>query len=363
MIVFGGLPNLSSPLGPLEHLVPTNAVWVLSNANGQGGTPVWTNLVAEGATGSPPVRAFHTAVYDTGSNRMTIFGGSRPLLVPLPVPTDSSNPEKMYNDAWVLTHANGLGGIPTWSQVTSSAAIEAVVNGASNLSGDISPGEIVVLNGSGIGPTQLTRSQVGSDGLMPTQVGGTTVQFDDLLAPIVYASATQIAAVVPYQIGGTSAQVAVTHEGQHPDSIIVSVASSAPGVTSAAPGLFTLDSSGSGQAAAINQDGSVNTVSTPARPGGIISLYMTGEGNTSPAVDGKIASSPLPHPVLPVTVTIGGQSAQVQYAGGAPGLVAGVMQVNAVVPAGISPGNRVPVVVQVGNVPSQPGVTIAVAGN
>jgi hypothetical protein len=96
MTVFGGLPNRSNS--------PTNAVWVLSNANGQGGTPVWTNLVAEGAPGAPPVRDEHSAVYDATTNRMTIFGGA--------------NAATLYNDVWVLTNANGLGGTPTWTQLT-----------------------------------------------------------------------------------------------------------------------------------------------------------------------------------------------------------------------------------------------------
>jgi uncharacterized protein (TIGR03437 family) len=79
-----------------------------------------------------------------------------------------------------------------------------------------------------------------------------------------------------------------------------------------------------------------------------------------PGVDGKPATVPLPRPSLPVSITIGGQPAQVLYAGGAPGEVAGLMQINVQIPAGIQTGNAVPVVVSVGNVPSQAGVTIAV---
>jgi len=95
--------------------------------------------------------------------------------------------------------------------------------------------------------------------------------------------------------------------------------------------------------------------------GDYISLYATGEGQTTPAgVDGKPATVPYPYPNLPVTVTVGGQNAPVQYAGGAPGLVAGLMQVNVQIPAGIAVGNAVPVVLRVGAGFSQAGVTIAV---
>ena len=77
-------------------------------------------------------------------------------------------------------------------------------------------------------------------------------------------------------------------------------------------------------------------------------------------MDGKIAAVPLPQPVLPVTITIGGQNAQILYAGGAPGAVAGLMQINARIPSGIPTGPAVPVTLRVGNASAQAGVTIAV---
>ena len=81
----------------------SNAVWVLSNANGTGGPPVWTNLVAEGASGSPAARSFHTAVYSTPANLMTIFGGQ--------------DPSGELGDVWTLSDANGLGATPAWTQI------------------------------------------------------------------------------------------------------------------------------------------------------------------------------------------------------------------------------------------------------
>jgi uncharacterized protein (TIGR03437 family) len=90
-------------------------------------------------------------------------------------------------------------------------------------------------------------------------------------------------------------------------------------------------------------------------------LYGTGEGATRPeGVDGQLAVAPLPSPVLPVQVLIGGVEARVTYAGGAPGLVAGAMQINVVVPDSVSSGPAVPVVVRVGEFESPAGVTIAV---
>jgi hypothetical protein len=98
MIIFAGR---SAPL-----IDPLNDVWVLSHANGLGGQPQWLNLIANGAPGSPPFRAGHSAVYDSANNRMMIFGGCRSVCLPT------------LNDLWVLTSANGLGGTPTWSQLS-----------------------------------------------------------------------------------------------------------------------------------------------------------------------------------------------------------------------------------------------------
>jgi uncharacterized protein (TIGR03437 family) len=234
-------------------------------------------------------------------------------------------------------------------------AITAVTNAASNLPGGISPGEIVALYGVGLGPTQLVKAVPGSNGSYGTLVANTSVSFNGIAAPMIYSWATQVAAIVPYGITGNTAQVTVTYQGQTSAAATVSIAPSAPGV-------FSLDSTGQGQAAAINQDGiTVNGVATPAKIGDYISLYATGEGQTTPAgVDGKPASAPYPQPNLPVSVSIGGHNAPVQYAGGAPGLVAGLMQVNVQIPAGIQTGNAVPVLLRVGDAFSPSGVTIAV---
>jgi uncharacterized protein (TIGR03437 family) len=132
-------------------------------------------------------------------------------------------------------------------------------------------------------------------------------------------------------------------------------------VAAVAPALFIADSSGKGQAAASNQDGTVNGAAHPAKVGSYISLWLTGVGQMNPTgVDGLPGAAPLPQPAAPVTVTIGGQLVQPQYAGQAPYAVAGVMQINAQIPGGTQAGNAVPVVVQVGGVSTQAGVTIAV---
>jgi uncharacterized protein (TIGR03437 family) len=114
------------------------------------------------------------------------------------------------------------------------------------------------------------------------------------------------------------------------------------------------------QGAILNQNGSVNSSSNPASRGSEVVFFGTGEGMTTPAgVDGQIAATVYPKPVMPVSVMIGGRQAQVQYAGVAPGDVAGVLQINAVIPADCPTGN-VPVGISVGSYSSPDNVTVAV---
>jgi uncharacterized protein (TIGR03437 family) len=106
---------------------------------------------------------------------------------------------------------------------------------------------------------------------------------------------------------------------------------------------------------------SLNGPANPALPGSIVVLYVTGEGQTDPpGIDGKLAAGSLPKPRLPVAVEIDGIDAEVLYAGAAPTLVAGVMQVNVRLPPGVRPGDAVPVLVRVGEATNSPGVTLAV---
>jgi uncharacterized protein (TIGR03437 family) len=256
---------------------------------------------------------------------------------------------------YVADSANNRIRILIPSAQASLPSIRAVTNAASNLPGAISPGEIIVLYGSSLGPSELVQAVPCSNCYYPTLLAGAMVSVNGTAAPMIYASATQTAAIVPYAIGGSSARVTITYQGETSGDYSVLLMTSAPGI-------FTHGSTGQGQAAAINQDGvTLNSAGTPAMSGDIISLYATGEGQTVPAgVDGKPTSVPYPYPNLLVTAQVGGQVARVTYAGGAPGLVAGLMQANVQIPTGIQTGSAVPVVIRVGENFSQVGVTIAV---
>jgi len=227
-----------------------------------------------------------------------------------------------------------------------------VVNAASHQEGAVSPGEIVTFVGTAIGPAMPTGAQISSPGFLDNAVAGTKISFDGILAPIVYASSTQVSAIVPFEVAGkSSTQVQVDYLGALSNSVSVPV-------TAVAPGLFTSDFSGTGQGFIVNQDGSINSATHPADRNSMVTLYATGAGQTNPAsFDGEIGGKALPP--LQVSVTIGGISAVANYASGQ-ALVAGALQINALVPAGIPPGNDIPVLIAVGATGTQTGVTMAV---
>lgn len=213
----------------------------------------------------------------------------------------------------------------------------------------------MVLYGSRVWPVQSTAGRLTSDGRFTTDLAGTQVLFDGAPAPLLYASSGQLAAVVPYEIDGKSGtHVQVVNSGGVSDPLALPV-------TPAAPSIFSADYTGSGQGAILNQGGvTVNSSANPAEKGSVIAIYATGGGQTSPAgIDGQLALATLPKPKLPVQVLIGGRPAELRYAGAAPAAVAGLFQVNARIPAD-TPSGEIPVLVQVGNAVSQPGITVAV---
>jgi uncharacterized protein (TIGR03437 family) len=185
---------------------------------------------------------------------------------------------------------------------------------------------------------------------------GVRILFDGIPAPMVYVSEHQCAAVVPYLAGlKPLVNVQVEYQGVRSDTLQI-------GVMPAAPGLFTVNAQGSGQAAMQNQDGiTANSTHAPAPPGSVVVLWGTGEGvTTPPGVDGRLATDILPNPVATCAVEIGGLAATVEYCGAAPFNVAGLFQINARIDPLVTPGDAVPVRVVIGGKASQSGVTMAV---
>ena len=237
--------------------------------------------------------------------------------------------------------------------------LNAMVNAASNVAGAVSPGEIVTLYGANIGPASPAGFQVNADGTYAKSLGGTQVLFDGVPAGLTYASAVQVNAVAPYGLAGKSTtQVQVEYQGALSNAISVPV-------QAAHPGIFTVDASGLGGGAILNQDYSLNSGLNAAARGSYVMIYSTGGGVTNPAgVDATITPAAPPLYLIkttPVAVTIGGIAVTtVSFSGAAPTQIAGLTQINAQVPAGVTPGTKVPVTVTIGTWQSQPGVTMAV---
>ena len=241
---------------------------------------------------------------------------------------------------------------------------DGVVNGASFLGGPVAPGEIISIFGQGLGPKQAVTFQLTPDGRkISSSLAGTRVLFDGAPAPIIATSDGQVSAIVPYEVAGkTQTNLQVEYNGELSQTIPLNVAATAPAV-------FTQNMSGKGLAAIINWDPdpakwTVNSPASRAARGSYVMIFATGEGQTNPPGETGllVKGSPdqLPRPRNPVAVQIGGRAATVTYAGAAPGMVSGLLQINVQVPANAPTGDAVPVVVRIGNNNSQDEVVMAI---
>ena len=210
-----------------------------------------------------------------------------------------------------------------------------VVNGAGYQSGAVAPGEIVSIFGMGLGPAAGAPGVLDAQGGVASQVAGTSVTFDGAPAPLLYAGANQINAIVPFSVAGkTSTQIVATVNNVVADARTVAV-------VAVSPGIFTIDESGTGQAVVLNSDGTVNSSTNPAARGSMLTMWITGMGLFDKSyADGEVASSVLGHVTLPFNlnlVTPGQFPLTIQYAGQAPSMVAGVVQINARIPLNVQP--------------------------
>jgi uncharacterized protein (TIGR03437 family) len=215
-----------------------------------------------------------------------------------------------------------------------------VLNGASFTSHldlgqpGISPGEIVTLKGTGLGPI-APPVPLAVNGLFATSLGGTQVLFDGIPAPLLYVQDAQINLLAPYGLAGkTSTSIQVRYNGQSTAPVTIPVSALSPSLFRSPDGTFQV----------LNSDYSVNAKSNPAQRGKILILYTTGAGQTDPAsADGQIWQT-IGGLQQSVTAQIRNYSssyglvqadAPVLYAGPVPGLVSGAQQFNILIPDGV----------------------------
>jgi uncharacterized protein (TIGR03437 family) len=229
-------------------------------------------------------------------------------------------------------------GVAVYGELAVDAPVIAAVTNAGSYSTDaISPGSLISLFGSNLAGITASAQTVP----LPVSVADTSVTINSVAAPILFESPGQINAQVPWEVAAGPANVVVRTRGasSHPVNVTIQVA---------APGLFTDEG---GYAAALNTDGSVNSTRHPALAGSVVSVFFTGQGPVTMAVDdgappptGTIVSA-----TSTISATIGGAAAQVQFAGLAP-LYAGVAQMNVKVPALTS--GVYPLIVRIGGIAS-----------
>ncbi len=325
-------------------------------------------------------------ISDNGKNRVLIY--SSPISITGPAATGvigqpdlkSSNPDfdavngaatadclyaplGIYVDRQDTLYVGDSGN----SRVLHFLKAAAVVNAASFQSGaPVGRGALAVLGGAGLSSDTATASGANWPA---TLVNRQVVVNDQIQAPLFYIGPGQVNFQVPSNapLGSQRFALRVGDTGEL-------IAGGNVPVEDASPGLFTKAQNGAGQAVAINQDGTVNGPSNPARAGSTITLYGTGQGQVSPAVtDGSGAPvSPLANTVaVPTTdgktclntqpsvcVPIGSGFGAIQYSGLAPGYI-GLWQINVTIPPGTTPGNAVPLRVVIDGMLSNL-VTIAV---
>jgi uncharacterized protein (TIGR03437 family) len=188
---------------------------------------------------------------------------------------------------------------------------------ASRLPVSVAPGEIVRILGRGIGPQNEAMAKLTAAGTLATSIGGVQVTFNGVPAPLVTAQAGQIECIAPFELEGLqSAAVEVQYNGQTSNTYTVGVVPQNPDVLAVA-----------------NPDWSANSPSNPAKPGSQVTIFLTGLGQTvPPSVDGAINQAPPAQlQALPV-INFESAIADVTFIGAAVFEVAGVAQLNMILP-------------------------------
>ena len=332
-----------------------------------GDAPPATQAVSVTGTGQNPLPFSAIVQTQSGGNWLTVTPttGNTPATLAVGLDTSALTAAGTFTGTIVVAGTGSATGSTTINVTLKAIAplptITQIGSAASYVGGAIAPGEIITIFGTGLGPTPAVSSPTvdPSTGLVTTKLGGVQVLINGFACPMIYASNTQISAVVPYEVKRfLSATILVQYLGQTSNGISAAVSPSAPGI-------FTANASGTGPGAILNANTTQNAPGNPASKGETVAIYMTGEGETAPAgVTGKVTTvattSPLtPQPLLPIGVLIDGQPAAVSFYGEAPTLVSGVLQVNVVIPANARSGN-LPLVINIGSGSSQTGVTVSV---
>ncbi len=184
----------------------------------------------------------------------------------------------------------------------------------------VAPGQLIQINGRNLGPATKVSAQLDASGRLPFVVANTVVFFDNVPAPLLSVQASSIQCFVPFEVSSAT-KITVSSNAQVSNVAQMGIVPSAPQVLSI-----------------VNQDGSMNSADRPAKAASVITLYVSGLGQTNPAgADGLVNAAPLPVPLAPVTVYFPATPSAVtpQFMAAAAGMIAGITQVNVQVPANV----------------------------
>lgn len=343
----------------------TKTTTVIVNLTVQPGQPVansvWPPRINVGATDSIVTisgeRFFSGTIVKTGNTvlKSTLLGPTAinvliptslmaaPGLVPLVV----SNPDP----------GGGAAGAINFEVLPPGPILLTVVNAASQLPTPLAPSSVFTIYGAGLGPDTLASFD-GVGPYLPTSLGNTRVYLNGNAIPLIYTSARQLSAVAPNTLEPERAYMLEVEYGPFRSAPFPIVSSAA------APARFTSSGTGTGTAAAFQVDPvtgaySLNSDKAPATKGSVLVLYATGIAPILPIPpDGFVAIGPSNNNIQNISVMLGDSVADLLYAGYAPGLVVGLVQINARVPETTPTGKAVPILLKVGSATSQAGVTL-----
>jgi uncharacterized protein (TIGR03437 family) len=309
MTYLGGSCNDS---GGQIALDPSGNIWIAGSTSSPD-FPLKGPFQGSGLSGSP-IQGFVSELSGDGSQLLFSSYSEASAL--------ALGPAAIYLAGWTGSAASIAKIDPAQSPATSIDTILPVVafppSTINPTFGGVAPGQLIQISGRNLGPANLASAQVDASGHLPFVLANTVVLFDNVPAPLVSVSASSIICYVPFEVVST-AKVTVSANGQVSNPVLIQILASSPQIL-----------------AVVNQDGSVNSAAHPAKAGSVILLYVSGLGQTNPpGDDGLVNASPLPVPLTTVLVNFPVLSLGItpQFAAAAPGMIAGITQVNVQLPA------------------------------
>jgi uncharacterized protein (TIGR03437 family) len=341
-------PATSSAFQPISPIPPNpnppeprRTSGFVAKLNASGSAMIWASFLG-GSTGSDQARTIAldpandvwvsgtaqsadfpaSSGFPGGNEFLTEFNSSgSALLYAGRFPANSVAAALAIDPGGVVHYAGSAGLVATLTpSQASSPRIYGLANAAGGaLAGRIAPGEVISIYGLHLGPSAPVTAGFDSSGFLPTTLAGVQFTINGAPAPLLYVSDTQINAVTPLEmvkLVNAASVLELSNNGLALPIFRVAVDPAIPEVFRLSDGMH---------AAAINQDGAINSMANPAKVGSIVSIWATGAGWTPVGEDGRISTAA---PGLPLTINDGNDVISPEYAGAAPDLVTGMVQIN-----------------------------------